>query len=85
MPSGHVGNNRSRRDRLGNDPTLLLIAPMPAANHARYFRAATTDIRVVTNVHHNVHTIFDPKRIVILHYPDSLSHVGKEHRLRTTS
>ena len=41
---------------------------MPAANHARYFRAATADIGVVTNVDHNVHTIFDPKKIVILHY-----------------
>jgi hypothetical protein len=33
----------------------------PAADHARYFRAAPNDLRVVTNVVHNLHTIHDPK------------------------
>ena len=77
----YIGNNPTRRDRLSNGPTLLLSAPMPAANHARDFRAAPNNIRVVTNVDHNVHTNYDPKRIAIVHYADSVRHVGKEHRL----
>jgi hypothetical protein len=71
MPPRYIGNNPIRRDRLSNDPTLLLNAPMPAANN----------IRVVTNVDHNLHTNYDPKRIAIVHYADSVRHVGKEHRL----
>src|SRR5439155_19198729 len=40
MPSRYVRNHRTRRDRLGNDPPLLLIAPSSAADRARYLRAA---------------------------------------------
>jgi len=53
MPPRHGCNHRTRRDRLDDDPPLILIAPSPPANHARYLPAA----RVVTNVDHNVHTI----------------------------
>src|SRR5262249_23286105 len=73
MPSRYVRNHRSRRDRLGTDPPLLLSAPPSAADHARYLRAALTDLRVVTNVDHNVHTILYPKRIAIVHHSPSLS------------
>ena len=41
--------------------------PPSAANHARYFPASLNDLRVVTNVDHNVHTILDPRRIAIVH------------------
>ena len=82
MPPRHVGNRRPRRNRLGNDSTLLLIAPMPAANHARHFRTVPNDIRVVINLDHNVHTICDARRTAIMHYPDSVSQVREEHRLR---
>lgn len=75
MPPRYVGNYSARRNRLGNDSPLLLIAPMPAANHTRYFRPATNDIRVVTNVDHNVHTINAPRRTAILHYADSVIQV----------
>src|SRR5262249_15600259 len=64
----YVRNHRTRRDRLGNDPPLLLIAPPSAADRARYLRAALNDLRVVTNVDHNVHTILYPKRIAIVHH-----------------
>ena len=37
------------------------VAPPSAADNARYFRVAPNDLRVVTNVDHNVHTILDPK------------------------
>ena len=37
------------------------IAPPSAADNARYFRVAPNNLRVVTNVDHNVHTILDPK------------------------
>jgi hypothetical protein len=57
MPSRHVRNYRARYDCLGSDPPLLLIAPLPTANYARYFRTAPNNVRVVTNVDHNVHTI----------------------------
>ena len=57
MPSRHLRNYRTWCDRLGNNPPLLLVAPSPAANCARYFDAAPNDVRVVTNVDHNVHTI----------------------------
>src|SRR6266566_9667536 len=76
MPSRYVRNHRTRRDRLGNDPPLLLIAPPSAADRARYLRAALNDLRVVTNVDHNVHTILYPKRIAIVHHSPSLSYVG---------
>ena len=86
MPSRYVRNHRTRRDRLGNDPPLLLIAPPSAADHARYLRAALNDLRVVTaalndlrvvtNVDHNVHTILYPKRIAIVHHSPSLRYVG---------
>jgi hypothetical protein len=61
MPPRHVRYHRTRCDRLGNNPPLLRVAPSPAADHARYFRVAPNDLRVVTNVDHNVHTIHDPK------------------------
>ena len=48
--SRHVCDHRSRCNRFGNNPSLLLIAPSPAADHARYFRVAPNDLRVVTNV-----------------------------------
>jgi hypothetical protein len=54
---------------------------MPPANHTRHFRAAPNNIRVVTNVDHNVHMTYDPKRIAIMHYADSVRHVGKQYRL----
>ena len=57
MPPRHVRNYSTRYVCLGNDPPLLLIAPPPAANYARYFRTAPNNVRVVTNVDHNVHTI----------------------------
>src|SRR5215471_12598622 len=76
MPSRYVRNHRTRRDRLGNAPPLLLIAPPSAADRARYLRAALNDLRVVTNVDHNVHTILYPKRIAIVHHSPSLSLCG---------
>ena len=39
------------------DLLLLLIAPPSATDHARHFRVASNDLRVVTNVDHNVRTI----------------------------
>ena len=76
MPPRHVRYHRTRCDRLGNNPPLLLIAPPSAADHARYFRVASNDLRVVTNVDHNVRTILDPNRITIVHCSQSLSYVG---------
>jgi hypothetical protein len=76
MPSRYVRNHRTRRDRLGNDPPLLLIAPPSAADRARYLRAALNNLRVVTNVDHNVHTILYPERIAIVHHSPPLSYVG---------
>ena len=72
----HIRYHRARCDRLGNNPPLLLIAPPSAADNARYFRVAPNNLRVVTNVDHNVHTILDPKRIAIVHCSQSLSYVG---------
>jgi hypothetical protein len=41
------------------------------------FRVDTwNDLRVVTNVDHNVHTILYPKRIAIVHHSPSLRYVG---------
>jgi hypothetical protein len=40
IPPLHVCNHRTRRDRVGDDPPLILIAPSPPANHARYLPAA---------------------------------------------
>ena len=68
VPPRYVGNHRTRSDRLSNDPPLLLVVPPSAADHARYFRAPLNDLRVITNVDHNVHTILDPKRIAIVHH-----------------
>ena len=62
--------------RLGYDPALLLIAPTSAADRARHLRAALNDLRVVTDVDHNMHTILYPKRIAIVHHSPSLSYVG---------
>ena len=72
MPPRHVRYHSTRCDRLGNNPPLLLIAP----SSARYFRVAPNDLRVVTNVDHNVHTILDPNRTAIVHCSQSLSYVG---------
>jgi hypothetical protein len=59
MPAGDVRYHGARRYGLGDNPPLLLTTPSPAANHARYFGATPNDLRVVTNVDHNVHTIRD--------------------------
>jgi len=72
----HVRYHRARCDRLGNNPPLLLIAPPSAADNARYFRVTPNNLRVVTNVDHNVHTILDPNRTAIVHCSQSLSYVG---------
>src|SRR5271168_2525613 len=82
MASRHVGNHRTRCDRLGNDPPLRLAAPPSAADDARHFRAAPNNLRVVTDVDHNVHTIPDPR--TIMHARVSLDYVGAEHRLLLT-
>ena len=68
MPPRDVRYHRIRRDRFRNDPTLLFITPSSAPNHPRYLRAAPSNLRVVTKVDHNVHTIHDPKRITIVHH-----------------
>jgi hypothetical protein len=52
------------------------VAPPTAADRARYLRTALSDLRVVTNVDHNVHTILYSKRIAIVHHSPSLSYVG---------
>ena len=51
-------------------------APPSSADHAHDFTAAPNDLRVVTDIDHNVHTICDPKIATILHAPTSLSYVG---------
>ena len=48
MPPRYVRNHRTRCDRLSNDPSLRLVVPPSAANHARYFPASLNDLRVVT-------------------------------------
>jgi hypothetical protein len=47
MPPRDLRYHRTRHDCLGNDPPPLPIAPPPAADHARYFRPAPNNIRVV--------------------------------------
>jgi hypothetical protein len=69
MPSRHVGNHRTRCERLGNDAPLLLVAPPTSADDARDLRPAPNNVRVVTDVDHNVHTIRDPSRIATVHNP----------------
>ena len=76
MPARHVRNHCTRCDRLANNPPLLLIAPPPAADHSRHLCMAPNDLRVVTNVAHNVHTIHVPKRTAIVHRSHSISYVG---------
>jgi transposase len=82
MVSRYIGNHRIRCDRLGNDPPLLLVAPPSAADDARDFRPAPDNLRVVTDVDHNVHTIRDPKRIASMHARSAIGYVRSEHRLR---
>ncbi|MFZ0837795.1 MAG: hypothetical protein WAM77_10095 [Xanthobacteraceae bacterium] len=69
MPPRYVRYHRIRCDRFRNDPPLRLSTPPPPPNNARYLPAALNDLRVVTNVDHNVHTIRnpDPNRITIVH------------------
>jgi hypothetical protein len=81
MASRHVGNHCPRCDHLRNDPPLRL-APPEAAHDPRNFPAAPNDLRVVTDVDHNVNTIRDPKRIAIMRAPIALGYVGAEHRSR---
>jgi hypothetical protein len=81
----HIGNHRTRCDRLSNDPPLLLVAPPLAANDPRDFRAAPNNLRVVTDVDHNVHTIRDPKRIASMHARSAAGYVRSEHRLLSTA
>ena len=83
MPPRHVRYHRTRCDRLGNNPPLLLIAPPSAADHARYFRVASNDLRVVTNVDHNVRTILDPNKITIVHCSQSTQLCGVKAPLTT--
>jgi hypothetical protein len=47
--------------RLRNDLPLLLLSPPSAAHNARHFRPAPNNLRVVTDVDHDVHTICDPR------------------------
>lgn len=68
MPPRHVRNNCTRRNRLGNDLAFLLSAPAPPPHNARYFDVPPNDLRVVTDVDHNVHTILQRWRITIVHY-----------------
>src|SRR5580692_1988435 len=82
MAPRHIGNHRARCDRLGNDPPLLPVAPSSAADDARNLRAPSYDLRVVTDVDHNVHTIREPNRIAIMHPDSPLSYVGRKHRLQ---
>ena len=44
MPSRHIRDNGTWRDCLGNNPSLLLIAPPSAADNARYFRVAPNNL-----------------------------------------
>ena len=52
----HIRNHGTCHDRLRNDPSLILIAPSSAADYAGDFYVAPSELRVVTNVVHNVHT-----------------------------
>jgi hypothetical protein len=76
MAPRHVGSDSTRRDRFGDNPPLLLVAPLPAADDRRNLRAAPNQLRVVINVDHSVHTIRDPKRIASMHARIGLSYVG---------
>ena len=51
------------------NPPLLLVAPPTPADDARDLRPAPNNLRVVTDVDHNVHTIRDPSKIAIVHNP----------------
>jgi hypothetical protein len=81
MASRYLGNHRTRCDRLSNNSPLLIIAPPPATDDARDFRPAPNNLRVVTDVDHNVHTIRDPKRIASMQARSSFGYVQSEHRL----
>jgi hypothetical protein len=83
MSPRHIRNDRTRRHRLGNDPALLRLAPPAATDDAPNFGAPLNDLRVVTDVDHDVHTIRDPWRIAIMHASISFIYVGSEHRLQT--
>jgi len=76
MAPRHVGSDSTRRDGFGDNPPLLLVAPLPAADDRRNLCAAPNQLRVVINVDHSVHTIRDPKRIASMRARIGLSYVG---------
>jgi hypothetical protein len=80
---GSSGNHRTRCDRLGDDPALLIVIPTSATDDARDFCAAPNNPRVVTDVDHNVHTTRDPKRIASMQARSAFGYVRSEHRLRS--
>ena len=84
MASRYIGNHHTRCDRLGDDPALLIVVPTSATDDARDFRAAPNNLRVVTDVDHNVHTIRDPKGNAIMHARSAIDYVRSEHRLLLT-
>jgi len=59
-----------------------LLAPPTPADDARDLRPAPNNLRVVTDVDHNVHTIRDPSRNRHRAQPSLLDYVGAEYRLR---
>jgi hypothetical protein len=71
MPSRHLGNYRTGRDRLSNNSPLRIIAPPPAANHARHFRPPPNDIRA-----------HDRNRIAIVHHSALTQRRGSRQRLQ---
>ena len=80
MASRYIGNHHTRCDRLGDDLALLIVVPTSATDDARDFRAAPNNLRVVTDVDHNVHTIRDPKGNAIMHARSAIDYVRSEHR-----
>ena len=81
MASRYIGNHRTRCDRLGDDPALLIVIPTSATDDARDFCAAPNNPRVVTDVDYNVHTTRDPERIASMQARSAFGYVRSEHRL----